>query len=109
MHLQKLIQIRLPRHRVRLLIMRNVVDLMLVDELLSELPRRVGSDLVDPFTVLDGLASFGVSEGWKSFVGFAELIRADSDDEVDGGEAELGLSHLESVTVWFEDERKERR
>ena len=107
--LQKLVQIRLPGHGIRLLVMRDVIDPMLVYELLCQLPRCVGSDLVDPSAVLDGFASFGVGESWEGFVGFAEVVGADSDDEVDGGEAEFCLAHLEGVSERREAEEKEVR
>jgi hypothetical protein len=96
--LDELIDVLLPRTDIRLLIMRYVVNLPLINELLGDFPRAGGDDLIDPLAVLDGLAAFSVAEGGEGLVSEAELVRGDADEEMDVWKAELGLAHLEGVT-----------
>lgn len=44
---------------VRVLVMRDVVDLVAVDEGLVDDPGRVGDDLIDPAAVARGFQSIG--------------------------------------------------
>ena len=64
--------------RVHELIMRNVVDLVLVQPCLIDNPRRVRQDLVRPSTMSDRLASLRMCHGRRRFVFCALEIGAHS-------------------------------
>lgn len=95
--LDKVVHILLIGAPVGFLVVGDVVNLVTVEELLVDLPRRVRGNLIDPFAVPDGLTPFSVCESRHGLVGRAEFVGADADNEVDGRKTELGLPHLEGV------------
>lgn len=68
---------------VRIIIMGNVINLVLIDESLVDHPRRVWDDLVNPPTVTNGFAPFGMAHDRSRLVFAAEFVRTDSHHEVD--------------------------
>lgn len=57
--LGKSIDIITPRTDIWLLIMRNIINLMLLNECLIHRPRRILDDLVDPLAMADRLVPLG--------------------------------------------------
>lgn len=99
MPLHEVIHILNSLRRIQNLIMRHIIDLMLVQKLLIDLPRCVRGDLIHPSAVENGFTSLGVGHGRGGFVFCAEGVGADTDDEVDVGEGKLGLTELEGVST----------
>lgn len=65
---------------IRVLVMRDVVNLVLVDEFLRHDPWCVCDDLIDPSTVPHAFASFGVGHDRWSFMLFDQRIGAHAND-----------------------------
>ena len=85
--------------------MRDVVDLVLLEELRVDDPGAVLDDLVDPAAVAHGLGALGARQHGQALahVGFA--VARDADEEVDVRERLLGL--LELAHVATAEEKKE--
>ena len=77
------IDIVVSSSRVHELIMRNVVDLVLVQPCLVDDPRRVRQDLVRPSAMSDRLASFRMRHGRRGLVLGTLQIRVHTHQQVD--------------------------
>jgi hypothetical protein len=77
--------------------MRNIVDLMFIQERLIDDPRRIRHDLVNPATMSHGLAALRVGQDSEGFMLRAEVIGADSNNEMYRRKRKLGLPKLERM------------
>jgi hypothetical protein len=93
------VHILLPSTSIRLLIVRNIINLPLINKSLIDRPRRVFNNLIAPLDVAYGLVAFRGGEDWVGLVFADEGGGTDADEEVDGGEGELALAELEHVAV----------
>lgn len=99
LRLGKAIHVFVGFARVYQLVVRNVVDIVLVEESLVNDPGSVGNHLVDPTALTDGFASLGVRHGGGRLVTCAQVVRAHADQELHFGERELGLTQLQSMSA----------
>ena len=77
--------------------MRDIVDIVLLEEVRVDNPRRLGHDLVHPATMTRRLEALIVGENGARFMLFTELIGTYSHKEIDRGEGQFRLSQLQGV------------
>uniref|UniRef100_A0A0A9F4L5 Uncharacterized protein n=1 Tax=Arundo donax TaxID=35708 RepID=A0A0A9F4L5_ARUDO len=71
--------------------MSNIVNLVLINEFLSEDPGSIRNDLINPLAVAQGLVSLVLSHDGLAFVSVGEVVVAASDEQIGVGEQLLGL------------------
>jgi len=79
---------------IRVLVMSDVVDLVLLDKLWCEDPGGLRDDFIYPFAVANALAPLTVVHYGVSLVLASKFIGTDPNQQTGGWERKLGLTEL---------------
>lgn len=83
--------------RVNFLVMRDIVDLVLIQKRLINNPWRVRNNFIRPSTMPDCFTTLGVGHGWGRLVLRTENIRANANHEMNLGKGKFGLAKLQGM------------
>lgn len=83
--------------RVNFFIMRDIVNLVLIQKRLINNPRCVRDNLVRPSTMPDCFTALGVGHSWGRLVLRTKNIRANANHEMNLGKGKLGLAKLQGM------------
>ena len=84
---------------VREIVMRDIVDLVFLEEFRGHNPRAIGNDFIDPFAMTKRFCSLRTAQHGQAFPLMRILITRYADNQIDLGKGLFGLFELSHVSV----------